>query len=420
MSLSAPAGSPLRSVVDQHAEEAAFLWLLRDEAVRAPHYTLDDLSQLDLRIEAHIDGLAIAGDVGRSSCIEALAAEEPGEIFAAAVLSLRNEDPHGFAKALDASRSSSGLRALSASLGWVSGPYVDDLIDRMLRTPAPAYRYLGVVGLAVNRKSSDELARLAEDPVPSIRARALRAIGELKRRDLLGYARPALNDPNPDVRFWASWSTVLVGDPSALGALCAFIVPDAPQRLHERALNLALRVMDVAAARTFIKGLIGRGMVRSAITACGISGDPIYVEWLIRQMEVPDQARVAGEAFSMITGADLALLDLDGDPPPDFEAGPSENPDDEDVAMDPDENLAWPDIRAIQDWWKQRETVFEKGSRYLGGRAITDASCRTILADGYQRQRIAAAHELALLNAAEPLFEWRAPGFRQRLLVRRA
>ncbi len=28
----------IESVVEQHAEEAAFLWLQRDVAVRAPHY----------------------------------------------------------------------------------------------------------------------------------------------------------------------------------------------------------------------------------------------------------------------------------------------------------------------------------------------------------------------------------------------
>ena len=48
-------------VLDQHAEEAAFLALLRDYAVRAPHYDLEELAELDQRIEAHLDGLAIAG-----------------------------------------------------------------------------------------------------------------------------------------------------------------------------------------------------------------------------------------------------------------------------------------------------------------------------------------------------------------------
>lgn len=44
-------------IIDQHAEGAAFLWLLRDAAVAAPHYSLKDLAGLDNRVEAHLDGL---------------------------------------------------------------------------------------------------------------------------------------------------------------------------------------------------------------------------------------------------------------------------------------------------------------------------------------------------------------------------
>ena len=41
-----------REVVEQHAEEASFLWLLRDDAVRAPNYNLQDIADLDERVEA--------------------------------------------------------------------------------------------------------------------------------------------------------------------------------------------------------------------------------------------------------------------------------------------------------------------------------------------------------------------------------
>jgi len=76
----------IEEVVTQHAEETAFLWLLRDGAIYAPHYSLVDLAQLDARVDAHLDGLRIAGDVGWELCKEAMSQEEAGEIFAAAIL----------------------------------------------------------------------------------------------------------------------------------------------------------------------------------------------------------------------------------------------------------------------------------------------------------------------------------------------
>jgi len=52
----------------QHAEEASFLWLLRHAAVTRPHYSLADLSKLDNRVEAHLNGLRIAGEAVGMSC----------------------------------------------------------------------------------------------------------------------------------------------------------------------------------------------------------------------------------------------------------------------------------------------------------------------------------------------------------------
>ncbi|MBW2737521.1 MAG: hypothetical protein JRE64_01460, partial [Deltaproteobacteria bacterium] len=54
----------IESIVEQHAEEAAFLWLLRDAAVQAPHYSLNDLADMDERVEANNDGLRVAGEAG--------------------------------------------------------------------------------------------------------------------------------------------------------------------------------------------------------------------------------------------------------------------------------------------------------------------------------------------------------------------
>ena len=40
----------IESIVEQHAEEAAFLWILRDAAVQASHYSLNDMADLDKRV----------------------------------------------------------------------------------------------------------------------------------------------------------------------------------------------------------------------------------------------------------------------------------------------------------------------------------------------------------------------------------
>ena len=58
-------------------------------------------------------------------------------------------------------------------------------------------------------------------------------------------------------------------------------------------------------------------------------------------------------------------------------------------------------------------SVFRRMCRYFLGKPLSRAHCIEVLKNGYQRQRIAAAYHLCLLNPSTPLFEWRAPAWRQ-------
>src|SRR6185503_665627 len=77
-------------VVRQHADEAAFLWTMRERATGQPHYSLKDLAALDERLEAHLDGLGVAGQKGWDCCRANMEHLGPGEAFALAVLAFRS------------------------------------------------------------------------------------------------------------------------------------------------------------------------------------------------------------------------------------------------------------------------------------------------------------------------------------------
>jgi uncharacterized protein (TIGR02270 family) len=134
-------------------------------------------------------------------------------------------------------------------------------------------------------------------------------------------------------------------------------------------------------------------------------------------MAVPEHARVAGEALSFITGVDLTHASLGGKQPQGFQSGPTDDPTDENVAMDADDGLPWPDVEKTAAWWSRNRTMFRSGVRHLLGKPITTASIVEVLKTGRQRQRAAAALELALASAGRPLFEVRAPGYRQQQVL---
>jgi len=119
----------------------------------------------------------------------------------------------------------------------------------------------------------------------------------------------------------------------------------------------------------------------------------------------------------MITGVDPAFEDLDGEQPEDFEAGPTENPEDENVEMDPDEDLPWPNIELVQDWWGKNKVRFRDGTRHLVGQPIVEPNLQQVLHNGCQRQRAAAALGLAINKPGKPLFEICTPRFRQERIL---
>jgi hypothetical protein len=51
------------------------------------------------------------------------------------------------------------------------------------------------------------------------------------------------------------------------------------------------------------------------------------------------------------------------------------------------------------------------------GKPVTREHCIDVLKNGYQRQRILAAHYLCLLDPGTPLFNTSAPAWRQQRLL---
>jgi uncharacterized protein (TIGR02270 family) len=137
----------------------------------------------------------------------------------------------------------------------------------------------------------------------------------------------------------------------------------------------------------------------------------------MKQMRVENTARLAGEAFSLITGADFVQSGLERKQPPEFESGPNDDPDDPDVTMDPDDGLPWPDLQRVEAWWSANASRFQAGTRYFIGAPVTREHCIGVLKTGYQRQRILAAHYLCLLEPGMPLFNTSAPAWRQQRLL---
>jgi uncharacterized protein (TIGR02270 family) len=307
------------------------------------------------------------------------------------------------------------LRGLISAFGWVEPQHLRGKVNGLLVSQNPFWREVGLAACAIHRVDPGKfLEQCLSDDNLRLRARAARAAGELGRADLKPELLDQVGHQDPCLGFWSAWSAVLLGDRGkALNSLHSGIIDGAGFSLP--ALQVVSRVLDPNQIKELLTVPATHGnRIREAVMGAGMAGDPAYIPWLIKQMEVPKLAKAAGESFSFITGVDIAYNDLEGELPKDFVAGPTEDPEDENVAMDPDEDLPVPDPALMERWWQQHQPRFQIHVRYLLGHPVNQVHCREVLKTGKQRQRQAAALELSLLRPATPLFETRAIGKKQR------
>jgi len=413
---------PIPVVVMQHVEEAAHLRHVRSVLVRAPHVRLLQLGRLDERIAAHLDGIAVAGDCGSGLAQQALERPGTGEVFAAAIQAIEARDAPRLDKLLAISEALPGCRAgLLSAFGWVSSAQLQGITKVLLESASPWRREVGLAACAMHGVNPGAvLADALRDVDASLRARGLLVAGRVGRVDLLGACLARLGDEDPHCAFEAARSALLLGDRTdSLTVLEALAVKTAaPDQPNLTALRLVLKVIPPKRAQTLLARLAqDPALIRTVIRGIAIAGDPHYVPWLIAQMENLKLARLAGEAFSFITGLDLAYLDLERKPPESVEFGPNDDPADENVAMDEDDSLPWPDPAKLTAWWQANGARFVVGTRYFMGTAPTLASCLEVLKTGFQRQRIAAAQYLSLFAPGTPLFNTCAPARRQQRLL---
>lgn len=397
-----------RGLFEQFADDASFLWILRSIAVEQPHYQRQDIFQLEQRIDAQLNGLMTSLGDTWPICVEALQHNEPGESFTAAVLAFRSHDVKKIQIAVEAGLSSDETeKGFISALGWLPHKLVHGWIEKFMASKDLDHKYLALAACSVRREDpGDALTRILQredcKQHAKLYSRALRLIGELRRQDLMQVAQEASTEEQADISFWASRSAILLGNGAVLAKLKAFVL--APGKHQYKAIDLAFRALGVEQGQQWIKQLAADpGQSRAVIRATAALADPHAVNWLIGKMQEAELSRLAGEAFTSITGIDLEQNQLSLEQPEDAPQPPADDGDDANLSLDEDENLPWPDVDKISHIWSNHGRNFVAGQRYFMGRKISADLLRDKIQNARQRQRHAAALELVLIDATIPL-----------------
>ena len=404
-------------VIEQHAEELATIWAVRSGLRAAGHVRLRQLARFDERIAAHQDGCVIGGPDAVRILTAQLASVSAGRVFAAAVVAFDLNDRATIDRCLALAEVIPDARhGMKSALGWVSSVRLRGIVKDLLTAASPIRRSLGLAACRLHGVDPGTALSVGiTSPDHDVRTEAIRAAAVLGKVDV---PLPAsLDDADGTCEFWLAWTAVLLGDRgAALRTLTDVALADHPHR--GRAFRLMCQANGAAAAHEALRRLAGDStQMPWLLEGSGIVGDPAYGPWLIRHMQDDATALRAGQAFSLMTGADLSGLKLDRPRPEGIQAGPNDDPADPNVEMNSDDELPWPDVDKVAKWWAANGSRFQKGARYFMGQPVTKEHCVAVLKNGYQRQRILAANYLCLLEPGTPFFNTSAPAWRQQRLL---
>lgn len=384
------------------AENAAFFWMLYSQGENRRDYNQSDLDELSQKINAQLAGLEVYGEEAWVVCDDILDFEDSGEVFVAASVILgsrfdeRDKSERMRKVVTAACAGDESFDGLVGAFKWRPFDESKSWIAKFLKSGNPVFSSLGVdICAAQDRDCGAMLTTLIEKKEvqenPDYFWRIVKAVGELRRKDLIESLLDFINAEDDRVRFWSAWSCVLLGDLRGLESLKIFAKGDS--FFSERALKLILRVMPAQDAKHFVKELAAGDSSRAVILSAGILGEISAIPWLLQQMQEKITARLAGESFSLITGLEILNSEYETEAPADLPI--LEETSDMDSR---DDDLPWPNANSIATWYQLNRLRFSADQRYLLGQIVSMASCEKIKQTGYQPQRKAA--DLEIIAAA--------------------
>lgn len=180
---------------------------------------------------------------------------------------------------------------------------------------------------------------------------------------------------------------------------------------------------DEAEASLLVDWLESDEWRADALWALGFSGRVAAMEACVQYLEVPEVAHLAGEALSAMTG--LRLEGAHALPPGERPEGAPVPPEeqeslDADLVPRPEDDLPWPQVATVRDWWTQARTRFAKGTRYLLGEPFSGPVLLEALESSPMRRRHVLARELTIRTRGQQVIPTRAFTHRQREAVSRA
>jgi uncharacterized protein (TIGR02270 family) len=348
---------------NQLTKDAPYTWFLFDQAKRNTRYRLPDFKEQADRAEACLDALGVALNAGEP-VEEWLEMADWGSCFVLAVLGIRHNQPRLFDFALDAldeSEETHPREMLDACL-WSSEVDLAPWMSRMAKHQNPLAQEV-LANVARSSQLFPEpkfVAYFSDDKSLGAQAHLLNWLGEEGGPEHLPFIQSHYASDSPEIVFAAARAGLLRGDEEARTYLRTFVRDHNPYTFDAVTLAL-LHSPDADLAHRWVDFLWQAEDVsmHAKLHAIAVAGLPEYMDKLIEAMRDAQTSRTAGEAFSILTGADLEHDDLEAadesilDQEVEAEGEDNVPTQAESYIKAWEKDLPYPCHEAVQDWWGQ-------------------------------------------------------------------
>lgn len=371
----------VKSILEQHVEEAAFCWLRREDALWRPSLNLNQLDRFDQRLDAHLEGLRLAVDSAWPYALKRMRQwKTADEVFAASYLAIQAGDEDQLSTiATVVQANSNAIAGIAAALQWT-------LLLSGKEKALPVIQFFWKQQDAIKSAVIDTALQIPEVNVNAIlttaihstditlRIKAFEAIGNYHLTEFKPALHDALGDPEPLCRLAASTSLAIMGNPEYQQETAKFI-PLLTGNSYFKQLLVWSSTSSEKDYGDWIKNTENNLSLRDLIWADAFRGDGDSLTRLATLLDHKLTTPLAAYAIQHITGLDLDSLD-------DSEKQQSDMFDDDEKKVPTpikqlrreSEGLSSVAPEAIKEWLSNRWDRFNNGDKFLNGISIKDSS----------------------------------------------
>lgn len=395
-----PAQEPLLwDVVEEHLEEAAFLYTQWEQALVSPLYKLQEVSdRVENRMLAHLDGLVVSGGpVAERLLVPMLQEGSHGSAFAGAAALLLQASAQADEAVLLAFRDAAQPQRaeLQRALQLFPSPRRQAMLQQLVWDGSPqvraaAARVLGFQQVDLGRALS---ALLASDDSEELRA-GLYCLRYRPRPEGEPALRQALAAADGEVATAGLLAAAVAGMRGVLDS-CRLIIRDQHPALPTAALLVGL-LGNEADSELLVRSVSASKHAADLIFALGLGGSQGSADACVQWLGVAALAPAAGEAFLATIGVDpdkeKLLAPVVDDPKqdpdaPDFQPESSLHAD-----------LVPLDADAVAAWWSAHRSQFSAPERFFAGKPLARQDPSAWLA-AMEQANMRQRHPLALALA---------------------